>query len=117
MLWSAVLSRNMAETAREDNTSTITVIRVSDSIALRALPKPHRVSLAYSSEIFDEKQRTLLEVATRHQRGDVCTKGLPAPSLARARLVVGHLRQGEQLSPFSAPEGLGDDDDVDDDAT
>ena len=116
MFWTSVLGRDLKVLVCEDNISTIRVVLAGYSVALRALPKHHRVSISFLNEaLVDHPDRGIVHVRTHNQRGDICTKGLPAPSLIRARLMIGLLLPGQCLSPFTALGGLGDDPEEEDD--
>ena len=78
--WEYILNRPMEMVLREDNQATICVIKNGYSPALRHMPRTHRVSVAWLSELIQEEEVDVQYCDTNEQAADIFTKpftGIP----------------------------------------
>ena len=78
--WEYILNRPVEMVLREDNQATICVIKNGYSPALRHMPRTHRVSVAWLSELIQEEEVDVQYCDTNEQAADIFTKpftGIP----------------------------------------
>jgi hypothetical protein len=97
----------------EDNEAVIKIIKKARSMALRHLPRAHRIDLHWLFEVCSNPRIRMLYVNTKQQVADLMTKALNNPQTWEHLLDIAQIRGGIQSEAvktaaalLSAPPGL-----------
>ena len=96
----------------EDNEAVIKIIKKARSMALRHLPRTHRIDVQWLSEVCSHPRVCMLYVNTKQQIADLMTKALNNPATWHHLLDIAQIRGGVQSEAgtpaalLSTPPGL-----------
>jgi hypothetical protein len=97
----------------EDNEAVIKIIKKARSMALRHLPRTHRIDLQWLFEVCSNPRIRMLYVNTKQQIADLMTKALNNPQAWEHLLDIAQIRGGIQSEAgtqrpalIAAPPGL-----------
>ena len=86
----------------EDNEAVIKIIRKCRSIALRHLPRTHKIDVTWLFEVCEAPEIHLRHVKTDSQVADLLTKGFNSPDKWGSLLKIAQIHQGSQQPGLGA---------------
>ena len=94
----------------EDNEAVIKLVKKARSMALRHLPRTHRIDLQWLFEVCSHPRVCMKYVNTKQQAADLMTKSLNNPQVWQHLLDLAQIRSGPESvndkAPLSRPPGL-----------
>ena len=94
----------------EDNEAVIKLVAKARSMALRHLPRTHRIDLQWLFEVCSHPRVCMKYVNTKQQAADLMTKSLNNPQVWQHLLELAQIRSGPESvndkAPLSRPPGL-----------
>ena len=90
----------------EDNEAVIKIIKKARSMALRHLPRTHRIDLHWLFQVCSNPRICMLYVNTKQQVADLMTKALNNPQIWEHLLDIAQIRGGIESEAGVAKPGL-----------